>query len=411
MTGRPAESFETIPVAPAEQVEGGARETSVPAPGGQRRYDLDRAQLSDILAGEPSFRVAQVWDALYRRGADPGECTDLPLGLRDRLAAHPSLAPSLVKLAELEADGEEPGGDRRGAPDGQRTGAEGTVKWVFGLEDGPSVETVLMGYHDRSTVCVSSQAGCAMGCTFCATGQAGFSRQLTRGEIVEQVVVAARAARERGMRRLGNVVFMGMGEPLANYRSVSAAITSLTADVGLSARRITVSTVGVVPGIERMAAEGRPVGLALSLHAANDALRSELVPQNRRYGLAKLSEACSAWTRRTGRRLSLEWACMKGVNDSSRDMAELAGFARPLGAHVNLIPLNSTPGWRCEATPAGTVEELADQLRRSGVNATVRRNRGRSIAAECGQLAATSQPRRRPVPTMMETALTGGRGS
>ena len=346
----------------------------------QRRYDLDRAQLTEILAGEPPFRVRQVWDALYRRLAEPAECTDLPLALRDRMAAHRSLALSLTKLSEQVAG--------VGRSDDPQAGQEGTVKWLFGLDDGPAIETVLMGYHDRSTVCVSSQAGCAMGCTFCATGQAGYSRQLRPGEIVEQVVLAARAARGHRMRRLSNVVFMGMGEPLANYGSVAEAITTLTGELGISARRITVSTVGIVPGIERMAADGRPVGLALSLHAANDDLRSELVPQNRRYGLAQLAEACKLWTSATGRRLTLEWACMKGVNDSDEDVAELARFARELGAHVNLIPLNPTPGWSCEATPASRVEDMADQLRRSGVNATVRRNRGRSIEAACGQLAA-----------------------
>lgn len=348
----------------------------------RRCYDLDRAGLAEILDGEPRFRVRQVWDALYRRLAEPAECTDLPAGLRERMAAHPSLAPSLTKLSEQEVG-------RRG-PDDAEAGRERTIKWLFGLEDGPAIETVLMGYHDRSTVCVSSQAGCAMGCTFCATGQGGYRRQLRPGEIVEQVARATRAARDRGMNRLGNVVFMGMGEPLANYRSVAAAITTLTDEMGFSARRITVSTVGIVPGIERMAADGRPVGLALSLHAANDQLRSELVPQNRRHGLAELAGACELWTRSTGRRLTLEWACMKGVNDSARDVTELSRFARRLGAHVNLIPLNPTPGWRCEATPASRVEEMADQLRRSGVNATVRRNRGRSIAAACGQLASRS---------------------
>jgi 23S rRNA (adenine2503-C2)-methyltransferase len=209
------------------------------------------------------------------------------------------------------------------------------------------------------------------------------------GEIVEQVI---RARRRAEPRRLGNVVFMGMGEPLANYAAVWAAIERLHDDVGISARRITVSTVGLVPGIRRLAGERLPVNLAVSLHAANDTLRDHLVPVNRRYPLAVLAAACREYTEATGRRLSFEWAMIDGVNDRLSDATELASIARPLHAHVNLIPLNPTPGYATRGTPAAGVRAFRERLVHLGVNATVRDNRGTDIDAACGQLAASAQP-------------------
>jgi len=329
------------------------------------RYDASPADVAELLAGEPAYRVRQVWDGLHRRGVDPGDMTELPAALRRRVAE--ALPPALELATESVADG----GD--------------TLKWLWRLGDGALVETVLMATGSRATACVSSQAGCAMGCGFCATGQAGFERNLSEGEIVEQVVRARRAA---GDRRLSNVVFMGMGEPLANYDRVVAAVRRMTGDLGLSARGITVSTVGVVPGIRRLAGEGLPVTLAVSLHAANDALRDELVPLNRRYPLDAVVAACAEHRAATGRRLSFEWALMDGVNDRPSDAAELAERARPLGAHVNLIPLNPTPGWPTRGTPAAGVRAFRDRLRTRGVNVTVRRTRGTSIDAACGQLRA-----------------------
>jgi 23S rRNA (adenine2503-C2)-methyltransferase len=236
-----------------------------------------------------------------------------------------------------------------------------------------------------------------MGCGFCATGQAGFRRQMTTGEIVEQVVRAARRARDEG-RRLGNVVFMGMGEPLANYDRVWPAVERLHGDLGLSARHLTVSTVGLVPGIRRLAGEDLPVNLAVSLHAANDELRDELVPVNRRYPLSVLMGACADHLRAKGRRLSFEWALIDGTNDRPSDARELAELARtlPLPAHVNLIPLNPTPGYPTRGTPRAGVEGFRRQLADLGVNATVRRNRGTDIDAACGQLAARVDVRARP---------------
>jgi 23S rRNA (adenine2503-C2)-methyltransferase len=332
----------------------------VPAP-----YDLQREELDLILAGQPAFRSRQVWDGLHARVLRPEEMTDLPASLRATLAE--ALPPALTEISRQSAD------------DGQ------TVKWLWALHDGAQVESVLMHYPDRVTVCISTQAGCAMACQFCATGQAGFQRQLSAGEIVEQVAEAMRVARPR---RLTNVVFMGMGEPLANYDRVWSAVTRLHGDMGLSARHLTLSTVGVVPGIRRLAAESLPVNLAVSLHAANDEKRNVLVPINRRYPLAVLAQACAAYVEATHRRLSIEWAMIHDVNDQGSDVAELAQFARPLGAHVNLIPLNPTPGYAVRGSTARRVREFRDQLESLGVNATVRMTRGAEIDAACGQLAA-----------------------
>src|SRR5262245_64483424 len=237
-----------------------------------------------------------------------------------------------------------------------------TAKWLWSLGGGAHIETVLMHYRDRTTVCVSTQAGCAMACGFCATGQGGFERHLTAGEIVEQIVRGARRARDDG-RRLGNVVFMGMGEPLANYDQVWAAVERAHAELGLSARHLTLSTVGLVPGIRRLATEGLPVNLAVSLHAANDALRDDLVPINRRYPLSVLMAACADYLRAKGRRLSFEWALIDGTNDRASDADELAELARslPLTAHVNLIPLNPTPGYPTRGTPRAGVQRFRHQ--------------------------------------------------
>jgi 23S rRNA (adenine2503-C2)-methyltransferase len=332
-------------------------------------YGIDRDALTELLRGEPRYRVEQIWRGLYTRLATVEELTDVPAGLRRRLGDE--LRPALELVKESISD--------RGD----------TVKFLWALDGGALVETVLMLYADRATVCVSSQAGCAMGCGFCATGQAGFTRHLTTGEIVEQVIRAARRAADVG-RRAGNVVFMGMGEPLANEAAVWGAVQRLHDDVGLSARHITISTVGIVPGIRRLAERRLPVTLAVSLHAANDELRDELVPINRRYDLETLMAACTDFLAVNRRRLSFEWALIDGVNDRASDAAELAGLARRLrpAAHVNLIPLNPTPGWPTRGTPPDRVAAFRNQLVALGVNATVRRNRGTDIDAACGQLAA-----------------------
>jgi 23S rRNA (adenine2503-C2)-methyltransferase len=344
----------------------------MPAP-----YDITLEELTQLLGGEPSYRVRQVWEGLHTRVQRPDEMTDLPAALRTTLAEQ--LPPALHELSRQSAD------------EGQ------TTKWLWGLHDHAQVETVLMRYPDRVTVCVSTQAGCAMACQFCATGQAGFQRQLTQGEIVEQVAIAMREARPD--RRVSNIVFMGMGEPLANYDRVWAAVERLHEHMGLSARHLTLSTVGIVPGIRRLAAESLPVNLAVSLHAANDELRDALVPINRRYPLDMLAGACADYVAASGRRLSIEWAMIDGVNDRESDAAELAAFARPLGAHVNLIPLNPTPGYPVVGSSQEHVRRFRDHLSALGVNATIRVTRGAEIDAACGQLAASS--RRQPEPVRL----------
>jgi 23S rRNA (adenine2503-C2)-methyltransferase len=334
-------------------------------------FEWTRDEYAVLLADAPSFRVDQLWRGLWQEDRFPDEVATLPRALRDRLAA--AVSPALRVERQVSSDG------------GQ------TVKWVFALADGATIETVLMGYRDRVTVCISTQAGCAMGCTFCATGQAGFRRHLRVGEVIEQVVVAARAA---APRRVSNVVFMGMGEPLANYGVTVATLRLLHERRGLSARSITVSTVGVVPAIDRLAQEGLPLTLAVSLHAANDADRSSLIPLNVRHPLADLWAACDRWRTVTGRRVSLEWALIDDVNDTARAADELVAFARPLGAHVNLIPLNPTPGYLVRGSDTDRVSAFRQHLEDRGVGVTVRQTRGRSIDAACGQLAAVAGGRR-----------------
>jgi 23S rRNA (adenine2503-C2)-methyltransferase len=334
-------------------------------------YDPDGTALRAALAAEPPYRVRQVEEGLWRQYRRPGELTVLPRRLRESL--EDALPSALRRVAESVAD--------RGA----------TTRWVFELHDAATIETVVMAYGDRVTACISSQAGCAMGCTFCATGQAGFRRHLAADELLEQVALAARHCEPR---RLSNVVFMGMGEPLANYDATVATVRALTARMGLSARHLTVSTVGVAPAIERLSRDAPTVTLAVSLHAANDELRDTLVPLNRTYPLERVQAACLAWTAATRRRVSFEWALIDSVNDRVADAAELAVIARRCGAHVNLIALNPTPGYATPGTPRAGVVAFRGALARLGVNATVRATRGREIDAACGQLAAVAGGRR-----------------
>lgn len=340
------------------------------APAPKFRFDLGPDDIAALLPGEPAFRTRQIWEGLYDQGRELHELTNVSKALRARLEQEPTLATSLRCVHESADEGAT------------------TVKWLWELHGGAEVETVLMHYDDRSTVCISSQAGCAMACGFCATGQGGFTRHLSVGEIVEQVVRARRRAADDG-RRLSNVVFMGMGEPMANYNAVWGAVERLHGDLGLSARHLTISTVGLVPGIRRMTEEDLPVNLAVSLHAANDELRNELVPINRTYPLDVLAEACADYVEATGRRLSFEWALIAGTNDRPSDAAELADYARSLRAHVNLIPLNPTPGYPTVGTDRPGVVAFRDALTDRGVNATVRQNRGTGIDAACGQLRAS----------------------
>lgn len=335
-------------------------------------YLVSPDALGDLLPGEPSFRAAQLRRWLYRTPVlDASEMTNLPADVRRLVGAE--LWPFRVE-ADLSAD--------RGT----------TRKWLFRTADGAAIETVLMGYPGRTTLCVSSQSGCALGCTFCATGQFGFDRHLEPGEIVAQVAWAQAFLRAGGMPgapdHVTNIVFMGMGEPLANYDRVREAIRRIVEEMGLSPRGITVSTVGMVPGMRRLADEPWPLTLAVSLHAADDELRSSLLPINRRYPLAAVEAAAADFAARRHRRLSLEWTMLDGVNDTPRQAELLAVIARRLRAHVNLIPMNPTPFSPASPSPSRTITAFASVLAGAGVTVTVRETRGRDIDAACGQLRA-----------------------
>ena len=389
--------------------------------------DLDPAGRKEAVEalGEKPFRANQLSVHYFDRlVADPAQMSDLPAASRERLVD--GLLPALLDpVRALECDG----------------GA--TVKTVWKLFDGALVESVLMRYPQRATVCVSSQAGCGMNCPFCATGQAGLTRNLSTAEIVEQVVSAARvlahgpAAASSGLpdaaavpgatsaatlglgaeadeddaaadepdaadgaprrTRVSNVVFMGMGEPLANYKAVVGAVRRLTdprpAGLGMSARGVTVSTVGLVPAIDRLAAEGLPVTLALSLHAPDDALRDELVPINTRFTVDQALDAAYGYFRATGRRVSIEYALIRDVNDHAWRADRLGTLLNRRGrgwVHVNPIPLNPTPGSRWTASDPRVQDEFVARLRAHGVPTTVRDTRGREIDGACGQLAATA---------------------
>ena len=336
------------------------------------RYGATRAQLEDLLDDEPGYRTDQVWDALWRRRVPLANATEVPVQLRDRLDVTLPLALSLL-VAVTARD-------------------ERTMKWRWATHDGAQVETVLMRSPRRASVCVSSQAGCAMGCPFCATGQAGFERQLDAAEIVEQVLRAQHATTQR----VTNAVYMGMGEPLANYDPVWESIARLHGELGLSARRITLSTIGVVPGMRRLAREALPVTLAVSLHAPDDELRSRLVPLNHRYPIAEILDAAADVAGAHGRRITFEYAGIAGVNDAPEQaeaLAELlAAWPGVGGAHVNLIPLNPTAGFPGRATPPARLQAFARRLQARGVTATLRRTQGRDIDAACGQLRRPAEP-------------------
>jgi 23S rRNA (adenine2503-C2)-methyltransferase len=332
------------------------------------RYGASRTELETILGGwgAPQYRAAQLYDGLWTQRTPLEELTTLPKALRAKLADALPLALTPI-TTQTSADG-------------------ATTKWLWRAADGAQIETVLMGSADRATVCVSSQAGCAMGCTFCATGQAGFERHLDVGEIVEQVVRAQHATEQR----VSHVVFMGMGEPLANVDTVCASLERLHDDLGLSARHLTVSTVGVVPGMHRLAEHPLPVTLAVSLHAPDDELRESMVPLNRRYPIAAVIDAAREYAAIKGRRVTFEYACIAGVNDEPHQADQLARRLKGLrgGAHVNLIPLNPTGDFAGQPPDRERINRFAAHLASRGVTVTVRRNRGVDIDAACGQLRA-----------------------
>jgi 23S rRNA (adenine2503-C2)-methyltransferase len=345
--------------------------------------DLDLAGRRAAVAelGEKPFRADQLSRHYFARYTDaPQDMTDLPAGVRDALASQ--LLPRLLTSErELTCD----------------NGA--TRKMLWRLHDGALVESVLMKYPDRVTMCVSSQAGCGMGCPFCATGQAGLTRNLSTAEIVAQVVAGERAikadapAHPTSTSRVSNIVFMGMGEPLANYKNVLGAVHRLSdpvpAGLGISQRSVTVSTVGLVPAIKRLTAEGLSVRLAVSLHAPDDEARDELVPVNRRWKVAEVLDAAWDYAATSGRRVSIEYALIRDINDQPWRADLLGRLLAGHLAHVNLIPLNPTPGSKWTASRPGVQEEFVDRVAAHGVAVTVRDTRGREIDGACGQLAAT----------------------
>ncbi len=338
--------------------------------------DLSYDELQELVVawGEPDFRAQQIWHWIYHMLTDDArEMTSLPPELRQRLVEQ-------VPVGRLEVV------DMIVSQDGL------TEKVVFRAADDRLFETVLMRYTDRNTVCLSSQVGCALDCLFCATGRAGFERDLTTGEITAQVLYFARRLREQDAH-LTNVVFMGMGEPMLNFEAVWKAILNLHDPKGLSlgARRFTVSTAGVVPGIERMARESLPVGLAISLHAPGDDLRDRLVPLNQRYPLERLLEACRRYIERVGRRITFEYVLAASLNDADDHALRTADLLRGLLCHVNLIPLNPTPGCGYEAPDSERVQRFREILVDKGVQTTVRLRRGIDIQAGCGQLRGAYQ--------------------
>lgn len=344
--------------------------------------DLDpteRRAAVEALGHKP-FRAAQLSTHYFERLVDdPDEMTDLPKAARAELSA--ALLPTLLTpVRTLSAD------------------AGATVKTVWRLHDGALVESVLMRYPRRVTLCVSSQAGCGMNCPFCATGQAGLTRNLSTAEIVAQVVAANRSLAAADGARVSNVVFMGMGEALANYTAAVTAIHRMLAPgpegLAMSARGVTMSTVGLVPAIDRFATEGLAVTLALSLHAPDDELRDELVPINTRWTVAEALDAARRYFEATGRRVSIEYALIRDVNDQAWRAEELARLLNERGrgwVHVNPIPLNPTPGSRWTASRPGVAGEFVTRLRARGIATTVRDTRGRDIDGACGQLAAEAE--------------------
>jgi 23S rRNA (adenine2503-C2)-methyltransferase len=347
--------------------------------------DLDFEELKKVIEelGQLAFRAKQIWTWLYQKYAQNySEMTNLPHTLLEKLAEKYTLAPLQIEIEKVAHDGQ-------------------TRKALFKLPDGAEIETVLMLYADRATVCVSTQAGCAMACNFCATGQAGLTRNLQPGEIVQQVLHFERFLAYTqdqkftlGHKRVSNLVFMGMGEPLANYLNLWKAIRKLndTSGVNLAARKMTVSTVGLPQMIRRFAQEDLQINLAISLHAPNDEMRSAMMPINLRFPLAELIAACRDYIHVTNRRLSFEYTLIQGVNDSPATARELGKLLEGMLCHVNLIPMNPVPGSSQKGSEGGRVKAFQAELSRFGIPNSVRVEKGRDIQAACGQLKVEKTP-------------------
>ncbi|MEA3326034.1 MAG: 23S rRNA (adenine(2503)-C(2))-methyltransferase RlmN [Chloroflexota bacterium] len=339
-------------------------------------YDMNYSDLKTALQelGQPGYRADQIWTAIYKSfKSTPEEITTLPKSFREELS----------NIFSFNA----------GTPVKEIKSADGlTVKTLFLLHDGNPIEAVLMYYEKRRTLCISSQSGCGIGCSFCATGQMGLHRNLSSGEIIAQVLHYARMLDVDG-DRVTNVVVMGMGEPFQNYASVMTALDRLNDPdaFGLGARRFTISTVGLIPEILRFAEEGRQYNLAISLHTVDDELRSKLVPINKKYPVSRLISACRQYVQKTKRRITFEYALIQGVNDSSEDAEALARKLRGMICHVNLIPLNPTVAYNGQPTDANQASAFYERLNKSNISCSIRLRRGIKIAAGCGQLAAENK--------------------
>ena len=336
-------------------------------------YDLDLSELTETVIswGEPAFRAKQIWMGLYKNfWQTPDEFSNLSKSLREKLAANIHFE---VLTPTLKLD----------STDGQ------TRKTLFKLSDGRQIEAVLMRYDRRRTLCISTQVGCAMGCTFCATGQMGFTRHLSSGEIIAQVMYYARLLHDEN-ETVTNVVVMGMGEPFHNYNNTMAAIDRLNDPSGYNfgARRITISTSGLVPAIRQFSQEKRQVNLAVSLHATEDNLRGSMMPVNKKYNVEELIQACREYVDATGRRITFEWALIHGVNDTPQEAKKLATLLKGLLCHVNAIPLNPTTGYAGKATTHKRANLFKQILEQNGIPCTIRIRRGVDIQAGCGQLAS-----------------------
>lgn len=336
-------------------------------------YNLSYGQIQDVLINEfkqPAFRVNQIWSGVYKNlWSKPEEFSNIPKTLRDKLFNLYEFQP-LVPIQTLKSNDHE------------------TEKILFQLHDQKAIETVLMKYDQRRTLCISTQAGCAMGCVFCATGQMGFQRHLSVGEIVEQVLFFARQLKTEG-EKVTNIVLMGMGEPFHNYEATMDAIDRLgdPTGFGLGARRFTISTVGLVPMIKRFADEKRQVNLAISLHAVDDSERSSLMPVNKKYPIEAIIDACHYYIEKTNRRITFEWALIAGKNDSVKTAQKLATLLKGLLCHVNAIPLNPTSQSIYQASDREQTLKFQAILEKNGIPCTVRLRRGIDIQAGCGQLA------------------------
>jgi len=338
-------------------------------------FDLDFAELSEVILdwNEPAYRAQQIWQGIYQKyWISSLEFTTLPLALRNKLDRH-FVFGTLNPEKELQSN------------DGL------TKKILYRLHDKSAIETVLMGYADRNTICISSQVGCGMGCNFCATGNMGFIRNLSRGEIVEQVIKTAAELGQNG-KSLTNVVFMGMGEPLNNYQPVIDAVQILNdpKGLGMGKRRFTISTVGLVPGIKRFTEENTQINLAISLHAADDVLRSSIVPINRKYPILELMAACRQYIQKTNRRITFEWALIDGVNDTADQARKLSQLVEGMLVHVNLIQLNPVAHYGGKPAKDDQARKFQKILTDAGIACTIRLRRGIDIQAGCGQLASES---------------------